>query len=104
MMDMIWVVVSIKYFWNLHPYLWKILILTSIFQRGLKPPTNDFLAGKNTKTAGRVSPKRGVSGLCWGGWNPALLAVGPRGLGGCSKSTDIYHSQVTLDICQEMKL
>ena len=34
-----------KYFWNFHPYLGKIPILTNIFSTGLKPPTSTiFLA------------------------------------------------------------
>ena len=38
-----WVVVS-KIF-NFHPYLGKIPILTTIFQKGLKPPTRKELNG-----------------------------------------------------------
>ena len=31
---------QLKYFWNVHPFLGKIPILTNIFSDGLKPPTS----------------------------------------------------------------
>lgn len=51
-----------NYFWNSHPYLGKILTLTIIFAKELKPPTSSMLRGQNgSKTFFFFSKKSRVS-------------------------------------------
>ena len=98
MMDIIWVVVSMNFYF--HPYLWKVPILTHIFQRGLKPPTSFFSRWEKHKNCRKSLTKTRRVGAGLGRLEScAVLAVGPRGLGGCSpnRRRAITHSVVSND-------